>query len=818
MTAEKTNFRVLIVGGSVAGLTLAHCLRHNNIDFTVLEGHHDIAPEVGASIGILPNGARILDQLGMYDDVLNAVEPLKQSWFWDDSGELLSESNAPVILMERHGYPIAFLDRQTLLQILYAHLQGDQGKVLTSKRVINLEQFPTHVVAHCKDGSSYEGDLVIGADGVHSTIRNLMWNYMEAHGLSEKIEQERKVMTSEYDCVFGISDATPGLVPGHAHRTFSEGYSLLVISSKNGRVYWFFFTKMDRKYLNNEIPRFSKEKIDEHVAPWLHKPVTGSVSFSEIYHKATIKTHLALEEADYTYWCKDRWACIGDSIHKMTPNAGQGGNSAIESAASLTNHLVKLLQHKTTPNVKEIDLCLQAWQEDRRSRAKTILKSANSLTRIEACATFKDKLIALKLLPFLGSVFTNITSAGIIEAEFLESLPLPPRALSGTMPFLNRADVEKGKSESLWMRSVSCIPLFACFGAARATIVPLVQKLRQFMIPFFVQGSWAASNGELLDMHKSLYKVPFLEKLLRPLTLCFLPSITGSDPVSRAQMIPFMADVGAMYGIWILESCRKSHSPSEVALPIITGTVYQLKGVGICAPLYYALEYLRVHPSKLLSRVGHEVEARKTLAILASLLVGYYLPTYKNFTASGAGLRQSWNAIWQFFPIVVPVIAAVISQFQRKSTQPSDQQESRDRTANNMAAIRVAYIGLAAISGATWIYSVVSAPAGSSMIEIFWPGLDPHSFPVTSFADGIARFLKYDQLWAMASSFVWLGLRAKELKKRGASFSWWTAASAFVGTMLSFGPGTVFALGWGWREELMNKMSAAEEKIAGDES
>ncbi|KAJ5723177.1 monooxygenase [Penicillium malachiteum] len=659
----------------------------------------------------------------MFDDILNAVEPLKHSWYWGDSGKLLSTSKAPEILTERHGYPINFLDRQTLLQILYAHLADDQEKVLTGKRVINVEHLPTHVVAYCKDGSSYKGDLIIGADGVHSTVRNLMWNYMEAHGLSEKIEQERKVMTSEYDCVFGISSATLGLVPGHSHRTFAEGYSLL----------------MDRKYLSNEIPRLSKDKIDEHVAAWLHKPASGSVSFGEIYRKATFKTHVALEEADYTYWCKDRWACIGDSIHKMTPNSGHGGNSAIESAASLTNHLVKLLQRNATPNVKEIDQCLQSWQEDRRLRVTKIWKSAHNLTRLEACATFKDKLIALKLISFLGSVFTDRTSADIIAAESLASLPLPPRSLSGTMPYSNRAEVRNGSFESLWMRSVSCLPFFACL-----------------------------------------------------------------DPVSRAQMVPFMADLGAMYGIWILESCRKSHSPSEMALPIIAGTAAQLKGIGLCAPIYYALEYLRVPPSKLPSRVGHELEAKKALTIVASLLIGYYLPTYQNFTAP-SNLRQSWNALWQFFPLIVPAIATVISQFQ-KSAEPSGQlQESRDRKANNMIATRVAYIGLAAISGC-------------SMTDIFWPGLDGHSFPVTSFASGIARFLKYDQLWSMTSSFVWLRLRAKERKKRGASFSWLNAASVFVGMTIAFGPGATFALGWGWREELMNRMSAAEEKVTGDET
>ena len=58
----KGRLRVIIVGGSVAGLTLAHCLHHSDIDFVLLEARNEIAPQVGASIVVLPNGARILDQ------------------------------------------------------------------------------------------------------------------------------------------------------------------------------------------------------------------------------------------------------------------------------------------------------------------------------------------------------------------------------------------------------------------------------------------------------------------------------------------------------------------------------------------------------------------------------------------------------------------------------------------------------------------------------------------------------------------------------------------------------------------------------------
>lgn len=67
---------MIIVGGSIAGLTLAHCLKRANIDHVVLEKGKTIAPQLGASIGIMPNGGRILQQLGLSDQVLELVEPL----------------------------------------------------------------------------------------------------------------------------------------------------------------------------------------------------------------------------------------------------------------------------------------------------------------------------------------------------------------------------------------------------------------------------------------------------------------------------------------------------------------------------------------------------------------------------------------------------------------------------------------------------------------------------------------------------------------------------------------------------------------------
>jgi FAD dependent monooxygenase len=77
---DDASFKVIIIGGSITGLTLAHCLDHAGIDYVVLEKHRDVHPQLGAAITFMPNGARILDQLGLFSDVVEASTPLDVTW------------------------------------------------------------------------------------------------------------------------------------------------------------------------------------------------------------------------------------------------------------------------------------------------------------------------------------------------------------------------------------------------------------------------------------------------------------------------------------------------------------------------------------------------------------------------------------------------------------------------------------------------------------------------------------------------------------------------------------------------------------------
>lgn len=102
MTPSKTKFRVIIVGGGIAGLTLANALQNAGIDFLVLEGRSEIAPSIGASIGLFPNGSRILDQLGCYEELENLAEPIRFVGYHDCHGnEIFPRSPALQLIQTR---------------------------------------------------------------------------------------------------------------------------------------------------------------------------------------------------------------------------------------------------------------------------------------------------------------------------------------------------------------------------------------------------------------------------------------------------------------------------------------------------------------------------------------------------------------------------------------------------------------------------------------------------------------------------------------------------------------------------------------------
>lgn len=167
------SFKVAIVGGGLAGLATALHLETLGIDWLLIEAHDVIAPQLGASIGLAPNGMVILDQLGCLEDVERRSVACKSVKIHNGEGQVLSSFPLDPI-RKVHGYDLTFTERRIVLEIMHNHIKN-KDKIFTGQKVERIEHVGDGVEIHTKQGRTFTADIVVGADGIHSPVRRQMW-------------------------------------------------------------------------------------------------------------------------------------------------------------------------------------------------------------------------------------------------------------------------------------------------------------------------------------------------------------------------------------------------------------------------------------------------------------------------------------------------------------------------------------------------------------------------------------------------------------------------------------------------------------------
>ena len=183
-------FRVVIVGAGVAGLTLAHALDLAGIDY-VLVDKGVVAPPWGISITLHPHACRILHQINCFEAVSAQCTTMELFCLRGPDGKVYHEQRFFEAIRKRYaiflrhgsstayigcstGYTTLTLERRALLQTLYDKLR-DKSRVIEQCRVQDIQERDGKVHVLMADGSKQTGDLVVGTDGVHSIVRELMW-------------------------------------------------------------------------------------------------------------------------------------------------------------------------------------------------------------------------------------------------------------------------------------------------------------------------------------------------------------------------------------------------------------------------------------------------------------------------------------------------------------------------------------------------------------------------------------------------------------------------------------------------------------------
>jgi 2-polyprenyl-6-methoxyphenol hydroxylase-like FAD-dependent oxidoreductase len=162
--------RVLIVGGGVAGLTLAALLRQRGEDPTVVEALEEYGT-AGYTVTLWPMGNRVLRGLGLTEGFRERSAALERTVMRDGRGKLLRSVEVGA-RMVRHG-EARTLERTDLVDLLRSHGGGVPVRMGTTVR--NIEQAGDAARVAFSDGSEEEFDLVVGADGFRSRVRSLVF-------------------------------------------------------------------------------------------------------------------------------------------------------------------------------------------------------------------------------------------------------------------------------------------------------------------------------------------------------------------------------------------------------------------------------------------------------------------------------------------------------------------------------------------------------------------------------------------------------------------------------------------------------------------
>jgi len=375
--------KALIIGGGIAGPVTAIFLRQAGFEAEVYEAW-PYSTGIGGGLQIAPNGMHVLAELGLADEMIRRGSVAESFDFYSQSGRLLGSLNRN--MEARFGQPAVNMCRATLNEALVDKAWSDGVGVHFEKRLVRIEDRPDQpVVAHFADGSSAEGDFLIGADGVHSLAR------------THVIPDGPKPFDTG---LIGFGGFVPRSliantpVGQRVATTFGQsgffGYGFCSPDPRDGVMWW--STQPSRDITAATFRAMSQDQLRQHLrdfhAGW-HDPVPQIVDAAE-----NIVVTDTLDVATLPTWSRKRTLLIGDAAHATSPHAGQGASLALEDAMRLG----RLMR-----DGQEIGLTFQNFEHERRQRAEKIVALArrNGNSKREFSATgawIRDHMLKL-LLP-----------------------------------------------------------------------------------------------------------------------------------------------------------------------------------------------------------------------------------------------------------------------------------------------------------------------------------------------------------------------------------------------------------------------------------
>jgi len=367
-----------IVGGGLAGLALALALHQVGIKSTVYEARARPL-NIGGAVMLSPNALKVLDNLGVYNTVKSEGYEFKNlTWQTiDGSGRERQEFGDE----QKYGYDALRVHRYVLINALIEATKRAGVEVAFGKKFVAATESQDSVEICFEDGTRTTSSILIGADGIHSTVRRLLYpdltpKFLNLAGVTAAVPTSALGLTDAMLQDFENPDLDyplPITIQHPAHGAF------VVAPQRSGAQEMFFGrqrTWMDTDRAGWDARSADKQELANFLAsdtqdfPQIVRDVVKSIPHDTInlwpfYVIPNLPSWISADG-------KGRIILVGDAAHAIPPSAGQGLNQCFEDVYTLSLTFKTL--HKDAIGAEALSRRLQKWQQWRLERVKGVFE------------------------------------------------------------------------------------------------------------------------------------------------------------------------------------------------------------------------------------------------------------------------------------------------------------------------------------------------------------------------------------------------------------------------------------------------------------
>ena len=340
--------RAAVVGGGIGGISAACCLRRRGVEVTVFEQAKALG-EIGAGVLVLPNGLRQLERMGLGKALAAVGAKIGDgSRYYRADGTVVG----PIVTTNSTGWNGVYdMHRVDLLNALAAKLPAEAVRL--GHRCVGIVQTASSARLHFAHGDSFEADIIIAADGIHSTLQKY-------------VVEPRPPEYSGFRAYRGLisRDKLPGW-PEAAHMVWmGDGKHFIVYPVRSGRLLNYVgFVPTKNETIKSWSAAGDRDELAASFDGWDSQIVQLLETVEACFWWGLY------DRRPLASWTSGRLVLLGDAAHAMLPHLGQGANQAIEDGVALA----VLLEGRASNEVPDV---LQQYEKFRRPRTDVIQAEA----------------------------------------------------------------------------------------------------------------------------------------------------------------------------------------------------------------------------------------------------------------------------------------------------------------------------------------------------------------------------------------------------------------------------------------------------------